>query len=155
MFSKLLLRAAFCALSLILTPLLNAQFGANLQGTVIDTSGAVIPGATVTLTNNETRAKQTTKTNQEGFYRFSGLGPGSYTLTGEAPNFAKQELQNVLINAEQTQGINVTLRPGQVTETVTVEGDTVPLLQTENAQIGRGITTREVTSLPQFGRDPY
>ncbi len=132
-----------------------AQFGANLQGTVNDSSGAGIPNATVTLTNNETQRKQATTTSAEGFYRFTGLAPGNYTLSGEAKGFTGKVLPSVAVNAEQTQGVNLTLSPGQITETVTVRGETQPLLDTENAEVGRELTTREVESLPQFGRDPY
>ncbi|MGH9666415.1 MAG: carboxypeptidase regulatory-like domain-containing protein [Bryobacteraceae bacterium] len=149
------IQVRFLMLAAALTPLLLAQFGANLQGTVSDASGALIPNATVTLTNNETHRKQTASTSADGFYRFTGLAPGTYALAGEAKNFSKQVLQNVVVNAEQTQGVNLTLHPGEVTQTVTVTGETAPLLQTENAEVGRHVTTREVRSLPQFGRDPY
>ena len=66
---------------------LLAQFGASLQGTVTDPSGGVIPNASVTLTNDETRRTLTTTASGEGFYRFTGLAPGSYTLSAEAPKF--------------------------------------------------------------------
>jgi len=150
--TRFVIIVAFLAL---VPAVLLAQFGANLQGTVSDTTGALIPNATVTLTNNETHRKQTTTTTAEGFYRFTGLAPGTYSLAGSAKNFSRQVLQNVVVNAEQTQGVNLTLSPGEVSQTVTVTGETAPLLQTENAQIGREVTTREVQSLPQFGRDPY
>src|SRR5579872_3394505 len=150
--TRFVIIVAFLAL---VPAVLLAQFGANLQGTVSDTTGALIPNATVTLTNNETHRKQTTTTTAEGFYRFTGLAPGTYSLAGSAKNFSRQVLQNVVVNAEQTQGVNLTLSPGEVSQTVTVTGETAPLLPTENAQIGREVTTREVQSLPQFGRDPY
>jgi hypothetical protein len=139
---------------LSVTPLL-AQFGASLEGTVSDSSGAVVPNASITLTNNGTQRTQTTKAGSDGFYRFAGLSPGTYKLTTESQNFNRQVTKNVIVNAEETRGINVTLQPGDVTQTVTVTTPVAPLVQTENAQIGREITTREVESLPQFGRDPY
>ncbi|HXS95166.1 MAG TPA: carboxypeptidase regulatory-like domain-containing protein [Candidatus Limnocylindrales bacterium] len=132
-----------------------AQFNAALQGTVSDPSGAVIPGATVTLTNNETNAKQTMTSSGEGFYRFTGLAPGTYTLSAEAQKFNRQEVKNIAVQAEQTQAANVTLTPGQITQTVTVTAENNVALQTENAQVGTQINAQEVTSLPQFGRDPY
>ena len=135
--------------------LLVGQFNAAVQGTVTDSSGAAIPNATVTLTSNETQRKQTATTSNDGFYRFTGLPPGTYTLAGEAPKFSRQVLENVIVNAEAPTGVNLTLTPGEVSQSVTVTGNTEPLLQTENAEIGREISTREVTSLPQFGRDPY
>lgn len=144
---------AFALLTLAPAPLW-AQFGASLQGVVTDSSGGAVPGATVTLTNNETRRKLTGSTSGEGVYRFTGLAPGTYALTVEAPQFNRQVL-NIPVQAEQSQGANVTLTPGAVTQTVTVNGEPPTQMQTENAQIGQEITTREVDSLPQFGRDPY
>ena len=152
----MLKRSAWAWAFIALFPLLLlAQFGASLQGTIGDPSGAVIPNAKVTLTNNETKKKLTANTSGEGFYRFTGLAPGVYSLTAEAPNFAQQETDAIAVQAEQSQGINVTLKPGTVTESVNVTAEATTLVQTENAQIGGEITTREVQSLPQFGRDPY
>ncbi len=156
MFRQQVHRILFSVFCVSLFPaLLLAQFGAVVQGTVSDSSGAVIPGATVTLTNTETNRKQTATTSADGFYRITGLAPGTYALVGEAPKFSRQVIQNVVVNAEQPTGVNLTLAPGEVSQSVTVTGNTEPLLQTENAQIGREINTREVESLPQFGRDPY
>ncbi|MEI9970553.1 MAG: carboxypeptidase-like regulatory domain-containing protein [Ignavibacteriota bacterium] len=138
----------------VVSVLLWGQFGASLQGTVTDSSGAVVPTATVTLTNSETKQKYTGTTSNEGFYRFTGLAPGRYSLSVEVPNF-KRTVMDIPINAEQSQGANVTLTPGAVAETVNVSGEGATLVQTENAQIGQSLTTREVDSLPQFGRDPY
>ena len=134
--------------------LLWAQFGASLQGTVRDPSAAVIPNATVTLTNDETKQKLTGTTSANGFYRFSELAPGTYSLTVDAPNFSRQVL-SVPVQAEQSQGVNVALTPGPVTQTVTVTSEPPTLVQTENSEIGQEISTREISSLPQFGRDPY
>lgn len=154
-FRSLFRISALAFVTIISWSTLYAQFGASLQGTVTDTSGAVVPNATVTLTNNETHQKQTAKSSAAGFYRFVALAPGTYSLTATAPNLTGQTLQNVVVNAEQTQGINLVLQPGAVSTTVTVSAETAPVLQTENAQIGREITTREVDTLPQFNRDPY
>src|SRR5215813_2816264 len=61
-----------------------AQFRGAIQGTIKDTTGALIPDAKVTLTNNETQRKQTTSTSREGFYHFGGLAPGPYTIEASA-----------------------------------------------------------------------
>jgi len=148
-------KIAVCIILALFPTVLLAQFGAVVQGTVSDSSGAVIVDANVTLTNIETQRQLTTKTSAEGFYRFTGLAPGNYSLSAQAPNFVVQQISPIAVQAEQTQGINVTLQPGAITESVTVTGETANLLQTESAQVGGEITTREVTSLPQFGRDPY
>lgn len=134
---------------------LFAQFRAGVQGVVSDPSGAVVPSAMVTLTNNETQKSQKTQTSGEGFYSFSDLAPGSYTITAEKTGFQKESLTNVLISAEQIQGRNLTLMPGEISQTVTVTSDTGAALQTENADVAKSITTEEIRSLPQLGRNPY
>jgi hypothetical protein len=134
---------------------LYAQFGASVQGSVTDPSGASIPNAKVTLTNQETQRTLNTTTSGEGFYRFTGLAPGTYSLSAEAPNFNRQVQDNIPVSAEQTQAVNVRLQPGQVTQTITVSTATAPPVDTENAEIGAAITNQEINTLPQFGRDPY
>ncbi|HZI61190.1 MAG TPA: TonB-dependent receptor [Pyrinomonadaceae bacterium] len=149
-------RALVCGLFLLL-PLVsaNAQFRAGIQGTVTDSTGALVPDATVTLTNKETGAKQTTQSSGDGFYRISGLAPGRYSLVIEKTGFKKQSFENVVINAEDTQGIDVMLTTGEVAETVTVTEETAQAIETENANVSRALTTREIRQLPQVGRDPY
>lgn len=132
-----------------------AQFRAAVQGTVADESGGLVPGATVTLLNNETGRSQSATTNDEGFYRFSGLAPGRYTLTVEQTNFKKQVIENLDVAAELTQGIDVLLTTGGISETVTVTSENTPALETENANVQKTITTEEIRNLPQVGRDPY
>ena len=115
---------------LLLTLSVNAQFRAGIQGTVSDPTGAVIPGATVTLTNNETNRTQQTTASDEGFYRFSQLAPGQYTLSVEQAGFKKSTIENVVVSAEETSGLDVTLTTGEVAETVTVTSSQGPQLET-------------------------
>ncbi|MCA1618499.1 MAG: TonB-dependent receptor [Acidobacteria bacterium] len=151
-----LFRACVCALVMLtLAQTARAQFRAAVQGTVTDASGAVIPEAALTLKNNETGRTQTATSGGEGFYRISELAPGSYTLTVEKAGFKKTTFENLVVNAEQVQGVDVVLTAGEVSETVTVTESQTPALETENANISKAITTREVKELPQFGRDPY
>ncbi len=154
--SSFAVRAFFCGL-FILLPIIsaNAQFRAGIQGTVADSTGALVPDASVTLTNKETSAKQTTTTSADGFYRISGLPPGTYQLVVEKTGFKKQSFENVVVNAEETQGLDVVLATGEVTETVTISEETAPALETENGNVTRALTTREIRELPQVGRDPY
>lgn len=133
----------------------NAQFRAAVQGTVKDTSGGVVPEATVTLTSKETNNKQEVTTSEDGFYRISGLAPGSYAITAEKAGFKKQTFDDLTIRAEGVQGTDFTLEAGGISETVTVTADDTPTVQTEDANIGKAITTREILRLPQSGRDPY
>ncbi len=133
----------------------SAQFKASIQGTVQDTGGALIPQAAITVTNTETGRSQETKSSGEGFYRVSGLAPGVYSITAEKTGYKKKVLERVSVSAEAVQGIDIALEVGEVTATVTVSGDAAPLVETEDANIRKTITTREVLQLPQVGRDPY
>jgi hypothetical protein len=142
------------ALALAFAVTAHAQFRASVQGTVTDQSGAVVSEATVTLTNKETGRTQQTETSDEGFYRFSGLAPGEYTLTAELSGFKKTSLE-ITVNAEETQGADIALAAGEVSEVVTITDDSAPELETENANVTNAVTRAEVLRLPQFGRDPY
>ena len=131
-----------------------AQYGSSIQGTISDQSGAIIPGATVTVTNEATGVTHTTTSNENGLYRVSALVPGAYTVSVSMTNFKKDAVQQVDVAAESTRGLNFTLQPGTATETVTVTDQAVGV-QTENANIGEAITSAQIERLPQFGRDPY
>lgn len=132
----------------------TAQFRAAVQGVVSDAAGATVPGATVILNNKDTNQSQTATTNDDGFYRFSALPPGNYTLSVEKTSFSKSLVDDLKVDAEATKGQDVVLQAGAITETVTVEADTVSL-QTEDANIRKTVTTTEIQRLPQVGRDPY
>lgn len=142
---------AFLAMTAVIA---NAQFKASIQGTVTDNAGATVPDATITLTNKETNQSQTTTSSSEGFYRFSGLAPGLYTVTVEKQSFKKQLVENVKIDAETTEGVDIALQAGGISETVTITAEAAQL-ETEDANIRKTITTQEILDLPQNGRNPY
>lgn len=131
-----------------------AQFRAGVQGVVTDTAGGTVNGATVTLTNKETNDTQTATTNDDGFYRFSALPPGLYSISVERENFKKSVIDDLKVDAESIKGQDVTLAAGTISEVVTVQADNAGL-QTEDPNLGKTITTEEILKLPQTGRDPY
>ncbi len=150
--TSLSLRAFLCGIAISLfAASVNAQFNASLQGSVTDQSGAVIQGATVTLTSTGTDRTQQVTSTREGFYRFSGLAPGRYIISVEQTGFNKQTLENVIVSAEETQGLNIMLQTGAVTATDTHGAQ----LETANANVDRVFTTTEIRRLPQTGRDPF
>src|SRR5882672_12723425 len=150
------LRIALSGLLLLLAAVTaSAQFKAGIQGTVTDTAGGLVPEAKVTLVNTETGKTQETTASSEGFYRLSGLAPAKYKLTVEKAGYKTKVFDDVAVNAEAVQGIDVALEPGEVSATITVTQETAQTLETENANVGKGITTQEIRTLPQFGRDPY
>ena len=91
-----------CALVAILAVAAHAQFRASVQGTVRDTTDAVVSGATVTVTNQETAKEQTVAASEDGFYRVSGLPPGLYTVAAEAPGFKRHVVEGVNVIKRHT-----------------------------------------------------
>jgi len=133
----------------------RAQFNASVQGTIQDPKGAAVAGAKVTLTNQDTQVSAETTSSNYGFYHFSEVAPGKYTVTVEAPGFEKKITQDLDVRAETPRGLDITLEIGAVTQSVTVNGGAIPELQSEDASITGTLTTTEVQDLPKFNRDPY
>ena len=132
-----------------------AQFNASLSGTVEDSTGAIIPGASVTLTNVGTQQQQATTSSSEGAYRFTELPPGNYKLTVTAAGFKQSDADNIQVVAETPRNFDVKLSTGGTTESVTVNADTIPVLQTNDANVSRTLSSEEIQRLPIFGADPY
>jgi Carboxypeptidase regulatory-like domain len=134
---------------------LYAQFGASLSGTVTDTSGAVIPNATVMLSNPATDEQRTTITGESGFYKFSELPVGNYTVKATANGFKDETFTDVAVSAELPRSLDLKLSVGPAAQSVTVNGEQTPILDTADASISSTISTEDVSRLPAFGRDPY
>lgn len=133
----------------------QAQYRASIQGTVSDSQGAAVSGATVTLRNLETNQVSTSTTNENGIYNFNALPPSKYSVTVEKAGFKKKVLENVGVIAEQANALNIQLDIGQVTDSVTVNGDSTPLIDTETSNLSGTVTAHEFQNLPSFGRDPF
>ena len=121
----------------------------------MDPSGAIVSGATLTLTSKDTGKKYTATTDARGSYSFPGLAPGGYTVVVEQAGFKKKLIEDVLVSAEETRGLDVTLELGQVTDQVTVNATDVPLLNTESANLSGTVTQKQFQNLPSVGRDPF
>lgn len=123
-----------------------------LQGTVQDQSGAVIPGARVTLTNQGTSFSLVTVTSGSGTYTFTPIKIGTYTVAVEMQGFRKATHTDITVNVQQQVTVDITLIPGQVTQTVEVTA-APPILQSQNASVGQVVGTREINDLPLNGRN--
>jgi hypothetical protein len=132
-----------------------AQFNASLTGTVEDPTGAIIPGATVTLVNMGTQATMTATSTAEGSFRFNQLPPAHYKLTVAANGFKTSTLTDVEVVAETPRNVDVKLATGGASETIDVNASEIPVLDTDDANVGRTISSEEIQRLPIFGADPY
>ena len=129
----------------------QTNFG-RLAGTVFDTSGGVLPGANVTITNEATNQTQTVVTNERGAFLFPQLTVGTYKVAIELQGFKTATYPGVAINVGQEYSITARLEIGQLTETVVVEGGT-PLVQTTTPEVSRTVEQKQVLQLPLANRD--
>lgn len=146
--------AALVALLLMATPgRAWAQAGtAGVTGTVKDSQGAVIPGATVSATNTATGAVRSAVTNNDGAYNLPGLPPGNYTIKVELEGFKALQHDNVPLRVDSTITLDAVLAVGARTETVTVTGET-PIINTTDASVGNALDSRTIQALPVEGRN--
>jgi hypothetical protein len=123
-----------------------------ILGTVKDQSGAVIPGAKLTLTNEGTGFIVSTVAEADGSYVFRPVKIGTYNVEAEYKGFQKILHEHVTVNVQQQVVVDFTLVPGQVTQTVEV-ASAAPVLQTQEASVGQVVTARTINNLPLNGRN--
>ncbi len=132
----------------------QAQFRASLRGTVKDSQGAAIPGATVTLVDTDTNRTVVSTSDSNGIYNFNALAPAPYRLTVEHEGFSKKVLDHVQIIPEQLNSLDLQLDLGQVQTTVTVSS-TTQTLDTETATVSGTVTSNQIQHMPSFNRDVF
>ncbi|MHB1021522.1 MAG: outer membrane beta-barrel protein [Acidobacteriaceae bacterium] len=137
------------SLTVVLGGSMQAQVGGkgSINGTVTDSTGAVIPGATVTATEVATGVKTIRTTTSSGYYVLSPLDPGTYSVTLTAPGFQTLKQENVVVDALQVVGLNLTMQVGGSKETMVVSS-APPQLDTTSATLGGTIENTEYTALP-------
>lgn len=142
----------FC---LAFTAAVLAQAGrGGISGVISDASGAVVPGAKVKAVNVSTGAVFQTVTTGAGMYSLLSLPPASYEVTISAPGFETLTRKNLLVTVDQTSQLNLSLRPGNVKEEVTVSG-TSALVETTNSTVGQLISAETMDRVPLLTRDEY
>ncbi len=143
--------AAFVLLS---ASLAHAQYRTSIQGVVTDTTGAVIPGASLTLTNPATGEKQVRTSDANGVYNFNALPAAArFRLEVDKDGFQKKVIDNLDLIPEQPNAVNVQLQVGSAAQSVTVNAQTEPLLDTETASVNGTVTDNQIQHMPSFGRD--
>lgn len=120
---------------------------ATVSGIVTDTTGAAVPGSTVTAINNATAQRVVTTSNEEGFYVLNALPVGEYVIEAEKSGFKKFVRQGLVLSTAATVPLDVQLSAGDINETVTVTGET-PLLQTRTSEFSQTIESQAVQDLP-------
>jgi hypothetical protein len=150
-----IVRFILLALAFSLSSSAHAQFSASLAGTVQDSSGAIIPKATATLTNLGTQQTQTAISSDTGFYRFNELPPAHYKLVVTATGFKTASYDDISLAAESPRNMNVEMSIGGATDTVNVSANETPILQTGDANIQTTIDSQTIQRLPTYGADPF
>jgi hypothetical protein len=145
---------ALLVLALFVLPA-HAQYRASLQGTVADSTGALIPGAQLTLTDRETNHALTTTSDGAGNFNFNELPPSTYKLEVARDGFKTKVLDGVHILAEQANALNVVMEIGGKAETVTVNAAESPIIDTETGNVSGTIDQNDIAKMPSFGRDVF
>jgi hypothetical protein len=125
----------------------GASSTATIMGRVADTSGAVLPGVTVTASSPSMLGTQTAVTNEQGAYRFPAVPPGTYTLTYELPGFNSLRREGIELRLGFTATINVDLQVASLQETVTVTGES-PVIDTSATRVQQNFKLEELQSIP-------
>ena len=131
----------------------TAQFTtARLSGTVVDSSGAALPGATVSVQQVTTGYKQTATSGPSGEYLFPSLPVGAYELTVQMPNFKAYVQKGIVLTVGQAATQNVTLSVGAVSQQVTVQANS-SMVTTQSAAVGQLVNQKSIVALPLNGRE--
>jgi hypothetical protein len=136
----------------LLLPLLAQGPGGEFSGTITDASGAIVPGAKLTVTNSATSAVRVATSNEEGIFSMPALLPGIYAIKVEKTGFASQIRNNVELQVAQVLRLDFALQPGNVSELVEVK-DVVPVIDTETTTVGTVIENKRIVELPLNGRN--
>jgi hypothetical protein len=147
---KIVVGALVAAAVLSAAPAMAQTFGL-VEGRVRDATGAVLPGATVTVSNEKTGLVKTATTNEQGLFRVLTLNPDTYLVKIELQGF-RPVTQQAIVGVAESVTVNATLEVATVSETVQVSAE-APIMNTANAEISQTVDARRVNELPLNGRD--
>jgi hypothetical protein len=152
--SGLRLIAALISCFLLASALSPAQSAtSSLHGTISDPKGAVVPGASVTLSNPATGFSRATQTDDQGSYQFLEVPPATYVMTITASGFATVKRENVVLQVSSPATVNVPLQVQGGSVILDVTGE-APMVNTQDATLGNNFNSRQLIDLPSEGRDP-
>src|SRR4029077_2807932 len=119
----------------------------GITGTILDSSGGAVADAEVVATGVESHTVYTTTSTSTGAYRFSNLVLGTYNISVTSKGFKTAQVTGVVVEINSVSSLDITLQPGEVTESMTVVAD-APRIQTEPSEIGTVVDSREIIELP-------
>src|SRR3989442_15676212 len=131
--------------------LAQANFG-RILGTVTDQTGAVLPGAPISIIDKDRGLARSLTTDEAGQYNAPTLIPGTYTVRVEFPGFKTLDRENVVVEVGKEIRVDLTIEPGQQSETVTVS-EAIPLVETASSTLGGAVSNAEINDLPLNGRN--
>jgi len=122
-------------------------------GTVSDSSGSVIPGAKITVTEEGTQASRSVVANEQGYFVVPALHPSTYSVSAAAPGFAVFSQKNVILLADQSLTLDVKMTIGQATQTITVDTNALQV-DTSTSTLSQVVEEKRIVDLPLNGRNP-
>ena len=131
------------------------QFTGTLQGTVQDSNGAVVAGAEVAITNQNTNVTINTTTSSNGNYIAPQLPPGVYRVTIKKAGFKTSTVAEIKLDVQQIRAVDFTLDVGQTTETVSVSASGTAAIETTSSTVSQTIENKRIVDLPLNGRNPF
>ena len=145
------LTSVFLAIGISIPSLAQTSSG-RIVGTVLDPSGSIVKGATVSIVNERTNRERSTSTGDDGNYAFTALEPSEYTLSASQPGFAKAEIKGLPLQVGQEIRRNLNLAVSGTASVVNVDGGAIAAVDLSSAKIGVNVSEREVAQLPLNGR---
>jgi hypothetical protein len=145
---------SFVLVALTVSVLGHAQTG-SIQGTVTDATGAVVQGADVVVRNLDTNQERTAKSSVSGTFAVTNLPAGKYEVTVNKVGFRVYKVGGAVLTVDQVLTANARLEPGATSEEVQVQGDVIPPVDLDTAQVSNMVESRQMLDLPLITRDPY
>lgn len=124
----------------------------RIAGTVADSTGAIIPGAEITLRNEKTGVERKLKANEQGTYVVNNLAPAPYTIVAQAAGLGPTTYQNITLTVGQERTLNLILQPATMAQEINVSGGELVVIDTSSARMGANVNEREVAGMPLNGR---